>query len=355
MAFMKDTYPYVKEALLYQMLEDRKVRCNTCERHCEIPPDKFGACKTRENVNGKLYTLEYGNISSLSANPIEKKPLFHFYPGSYALTIGSWSCNFACPWCQNWEISKSPPNLEKGYYVSPEKLMELMGYYNCQGTSISFNEPTLLYEYSLDVLGLAKKEGYYNTYVTNGYMTSEALKSLINHGLDAMNIDIKGDRETVKRYCKADVEHIWRNAKEAKEQGVWVEITTLVISGVNDNEGCLKGISARISEELGRDTPWHVTGYYPAYEFKYKLYVPPTPISTLERARGIGIEEGLRYVYAGNAPGHRYENTWCPTCKELLIERYGFGVTRYRITPDKKCPKCKEPIPIVGEYKKVKG
>ena len=170
--------PYVKEALLYQKI-DEKVKCMNCERYCEIPLDGYGFCKTRKNINGKLYTLEYGDISSLSANPIEKKPFFHFFPCSRALTVGSWSCNFTCPWCQNWNISEYPPDPEKRNYLSPENFIRLMKEKRCQGTSISFNEPTLLFEYSLDVFDLAKKEGFYNTYVTNGYMSSKALKLLV--------------------------------------------------------------------------------------------------------------------------------------------------------------------------------
>ena len=334
----------IRESLLYE-IEDQKVRCNTCQRHYEIKNGDRGFCKTRKNIGGKLYTLVYGDISSINANPIEKKPFFHFWPGTQCLTVGTWSCNFTCPWCQNHDISKNHENIGKGDYISPEKFIELMKMYNCQGTSISFNEPTLLFEYSLDVFDLAKKEGYYNTYVTNGYMTKKALELLIDHGLDAMNIDLKGDQATVEEYCEARVEKVWESAILAKERGVWVEIATLVIPGVNDDEECLKSIAKRIKDELGEDTPWHVTRYYPAYKF----YVPATPISSLEKARELGIEEGLNYVYAGNVSGHPYENTYCPGCNELLIKRYAFDLIEYRITRDKKCPKCGKKISIINE------
>jgi pyruvate formate lyase activating enzyme len=334
----------IRESLLYE-IEDQKVRCNTCQRRCEIKNGDKGFCKTRKNIGGKLYTLVYGDIFSINANPIEKKPFFHFWPGTQCLTVGTWSCNFACPWCQNHDISKNPENIGNGDYISPERFIELMKMYNCQGTSISFNEPTLLFEYSLDVFDLAKKEGYYNTYVTNGYMTKKALELLIDHGLDAMNIDLKGDQATVGEYCKARVERVWESAILAKKGGVWVEMTTLVILGVNDDEECLRGIAKRIKNELGEDTPWHVTRYHPAYKF----YVPATPISSLEKARELGIEEGLNYVYAGNVPGHPYENTYCPGCNELLIKRYAFDLIEYRITRDKKCPKCGKKILIINE------
>lgn len=340
----------IKEALLYEKIDNSRVKCNTCERFCKIDLNELGFCKTRRNINGKLYTLEYGDISSYSVNPIEKKPFFHFYPGSYALTIGSWSCNFTCPWCQNYEISKFPPDTKRSNYISPEKFVNLVKAEKCQGTSISFNEPTLLLEYSLDVFDIAKKEGYYNTYVTNGYMSLPALKLLAEHGLDAMNIDVKGDEETVKRYCGADVEKVWRNIKEAKKLGIHIEITTLVIPGVNDDEECLQSIASRIIKEAGENTPWHVTQYYPAYKaLEVGLYPRRTPIKTLEEAWKIGKKEGLNYVYVGNVPGHPLENTYCHNCGELLIKRYIFDIIDYRVTSENKCPKCKEKIPIVGK------
>ena len=298
------------------------VRCLTCERHCVLGEAQQGWCRTRENRDGQLVTLTYGNVSSLSANPIEKKPLFHFYPGSVALTEGSWSCNFDCPWCQNWDISKSPPR--PGQFMSPQEFVTQTVRRRCHGTSISFNEPTLSLEWSLEVFELARARGLYNTFVTNGYMTPEALQLLIEAGLEAMNVDLKGDAEAVRRYCKADVEAVWRNCRTAKESGVWIEITTLVIPTVNDEEDSLRGIAWRIREELGPETPWHLSRYYPAYRFT----APPTRVRTLEQAHEIGREEGLEFVYLGNVPGHHYENTYCP--------RWG------------KCPKCGCSIPGVG-------
>jgi len=338
----------VREALFYEALGD-KVQCLTCERRCLIAEGEMGFCATRRNIGGRLYTLEYGDISSISANPIEKKPFFHFYPGTRALTIGSWSCNFSCPWCQNCDISKSPESVGQGRYIAPAKFVELVREYHCQGTSVSFNEPTLLLEYSLDMFVLAREQGYYNTYVTNGYMTEQALEMLVAHGLDAMNIDIKGEAEAVRRFCTADVDVVWRNAIRAKECGVWVELTTLVIPGINDAEAGLGRIARRIKGELGDDTPWHLTGYYPAYKFRSESYVPPTPVDTLVRARDIGMGEGLKFVYAGNVPGHPYENTYCPRCNQSLIERYGFSVARYNIGADKRCPNCGEVVPLIGE------
>jgi len=338
----------IQETVLYERF-DEGVRCGVCERRCFIPEDELGFCRTRQNLAGSLHTLVYGDIASMSANPIEKKPFFHFFPGTNALTVGTWSCNFTCPWCQNWDTSKSPQNVGKGQYVSPNSFIELVSRYGCQGTSISLNEPTLLFEYSLDVFSLARESGYYNTLVTNGYMTAGALRLLVEHGLDAVNIDIKGDAKMVSDLCEADVEVVWRNAALFKNLDVWVELTTLIIPGLNDAHDVLRGIASRIKTDLGDDVPWHVTGYSPAYRFAEQTRVPATPVSSLERARRIGVSQGLKFVYAGNLPGHPYEDTYCPRCGQSLIERFGFRLTRYNLTPDMRCPDCGEDIPIIGE------
>lgn len=332
----------VKEALFYEKLKD-SVKCGTCEKSCIIRKGQLGFCKTRKNIDGKLCTLIYGDISSMNVDKIEKKPFFHFYPGSNTLTVGSWGCNFTCPWCQNFGISKMSENIGTGEYVPPETLIKLAKKYKCQGISISYNEPILLLEYSIDVFKLAKKEGLYNTYVSNGYMTLDALKALVRAGLDAINIDIKGDKEFVKKYCGADVEKVWRNVKEAVKLGVWIELTTLVIPGSNDSVKSLKYIAKRIAE-IDKNIPWHVSRFYPAYKFEN---IPPTPSEVLEKAYKIGKEEGLKFVYVGNILGHKLESTYCPNCNEKLIERHGFNVLDYKIK-DGKCLKCKEKIPVIG-------
>jgi len=341
---MKIPEKYIKEALLYDKLKNKKVNCNTCNRRCIIPEGKLGFCKTRENKNGKLYTLEYGLLSSINVNPVEKKPFFHFWPGSDCLTVGSWSCTFTCPWCQNYDISKVAPNPKNSLIMTPKELIDKTIENACQGTSMSFSEPTTFLEFSIDVFKLAKKEKLYNTFVTNGYFTLEALKLLLKSGCNAFNIDIKGDKEVVKKYCKADVEFVWQNAIEVRKKA-WVEITTLVIPGVNDDEECLKGIARRIRDEVGEDTPWHISRYYPCHEMSN----PPTPVKTLEKTYKIGKNEGLEYIYVGNVPGH-LENTYCPGCGKLLIQRYGFNVQSFNLTKDKKCPGCGKKIPIIGKH-----
>jgi pyruvate formate lyase activating enzyme len=352
-------FPFIHKALLQEAVNDQ-VRCLTCERRCELADGQAGWCRTRQNRDGTLYTLMYGLVSSLSCNPIEKKPLYHFYPGSVALTAGSWSCNFACPWCQNWHISKSPPSGEApsdgppsgGEFVPPTEFVARAQAHGCQGTSISFNEPTLSLEWSLEVFPLAREAGLYNTFVTNGYMTEQALELLVEAGLDGMNVDVKGDAEAVREYCGAEVEFVWRNCRRALELGVWVELTTLVVPGVNDDDGCLEGIVRRIVAELGPDTPWHVSSYYPAYRFT----APPTPVATLERAREIGQRAGLRYVYLGNVPGHPGEHTACPQCGAELVRRGLLRLFRCDVTPEGRCPHCGQEIAGRGwDWRRSKG
>lgn len=332
-----ERWPTTHPALLWEATGER-LRCLTCERRCLLGPGDLGWCRTRCNDGGMLVTLTYGAISSLSANPIEKKPLYHFYPGSVALTAGSYSCNFACPWCQNWNISKAAPPSHPAY-TAPEEFLEQALRSRCRGTSISFNEPTLSLEWSLEVFGLAHAHGLYNTCVSNGYMTEAALSLLLAAGLDAANVDLKGDAAAVRKHCRADVEVVWRNCRLLRQAGVWLELTTLVIPTVNEGEETLRGIARRIVSELGAEVPWHVTAYYPAYRFT----APPTPLQALERAWQIGREEGLRYVYTGNVPGHPGEHTCCPRCGALLIERAGLAVRQNRLH-EGRCPQCGEGI-----------
>jgi pyruvate formate lyase activating enzyme len=330
----------MRQGLLQEPVGE-KVRCLTCERRCLLSDGAVGWCRTRRNEEGTIYTLTYGSVSSLSANPIEKKPLYHFYPGSVALTAGSWSCNFACPWCQNYDISKSPPC--PGHEISPQEFVRMALDRECQGTSISLNEPTLSLEWSLEVCRLAREQSLYNTYVTNGYMTAQALTLLIEAGLDAMNVDVKGNAAAVREFCQADVEVVWRNCRAAQQAGVWLELTTLVIPGVNDDPNVLRGIAGRIVADLSADVPWHLSAYFPAYHFD----APPTPVAMLERAREIGLEEGLHYVYIGNVAGHPAQHTCCPKCGMLLIERWGLEVTGIHLH-NGSCPRCGRAIPGVG-------
>jgi len=318
------------------------VRCLLCERRCLLVEGGRGWCRTRVNRDGILYTLAYGAVSSLAENPIEKKPFYHFYPGSRALTVGSWSCNFGCPWCQNWQISKATPP-EGGRFLSPETFVRETARQGCQGTSISFNEPTLSFEWSREVFRLARAGGLYNTFVTNGYMTAAALEELARAGLDALNVDVKGDEVAVWKYGQGvDADKVWERCRQARALGLHLELTQLVIPGVNDDEGSLAGTARRIVEELGPETPWHVSGYLPAYRFT----APPTPVATLERAARLGRQVGLQHVYVGNAPS-RHVNTYCPECDALLVERHGLRLVRNAAVGG-RCPRCHRKIAGAG-------
>jgi len=339
--------PTVREALLYEKLRGYKVKCDLCERRCVISPGNRGVCKTRINLDGALFTLVYGDLSALESRPIEIKPFFHFWPGSSALTFSTWSCNFDCAWCQNHHLSKTMPNPSKSsHFFTPEKIVNLALHQEDNGLCASFQEPTILTEWALSVFKLGREKGLYSCYVSNGYMTSEALKLLKEAGMTGLKIDMKGDKENYKKYCGgADVEKVWRNAHEAKKMEIHVEIVNLVVTDINDDEECLRWIIKKHLKNVGPETPLHFTRYSPAYKFSNPL----TSIETLEKAYNMARKEGVAYPYLGNVQGHKCENTYCPRCGDMLIQRLGYTIIQYKVTQDKKCPKCGQNIPITGQ------
>jgi pyruvate formate lyase activating enzyme len=293
------------------------------------------------NIEGKLYTLVYGDINALESRPIEIKPFFHFYPGSRALTFSTWSCNFTCPWCQNFHLSKKQPEPENANFISPEAIVKMAVDNKDDGLCGSFTEPTMLFEYCLDAFPLAKEKGLYNCFVSNGYMTLEALRMLKKAGMDAIKIDMKGNSEVYKKYCAADSQVVWRNIKEAKHLGMHVEVVNLVITGVNDSDACLKEIILRC-KEIDPSIPLHFTRYHPAYKFTSHAI----EIETLEKAYKMAKNAGIKFTYVGNIPGHEYENTYCPICGDVLIRRFGFQIIENKLK-GRRCPACGEAIPIV--------
>ncbi len=323
----------MREAKLYRKIKDGII-CQLCWRFCKIEEGEMGFCRTRVNRNGKLYTLTYGNLSAVESRPMEIKPFFHFKPGKTTLTFSTYSCNLDCPWCQNWHISKvEPPKVFS--YVSPEELVEKAMLFGDVGLCASFNEPTLLFEYLLDAFKLAKSKGLVNTMVSNGFMSLMALKMLRDAGLDAMNIDIKGNDDVYERYCGGKAKFVWKIAKKAVELGIHVEMVNLIVTDVNDSEDVIAEVIQNHLKHVGSKIPLHFTRYFPAYLFKK----PPTPISKLKKAIGMAKREGAEFVYIGNVPGHRYENTFCPNCGELLIKRYSYRVIENKIR-DGRCPSC---------------
>jgi len=313
------------EAMLYEKLSDSRVQCHTCQWYCRIGQGKFGVCRMYHNRGGILYNMNYAKSSSVAADPIEKKPLFHFFPSTLALSLGSWGCNFHCQHCQNWEISCPPPGEPwlDSRDISPQTAIELAKSSHCQGIAWTYNEPTIWFEYTLDSAKLAKKNNLYTVYVTNGYLSPQALDT-IGPYLDAWRVDIKGFSDSFYRELTKIPR--WRGilevTKRAKDKWqMHVEVVTNIIPTMNDDDQQLEGIASWIRDNLGELTPWHVTRFYPQHNM---MNLPPTPLATLEHACDIGRKAGLEFVYAGNVPGHKDENTTCYHCGKLLVQRFGY-------------------------------
>ncbi|MBI5378536.1 MAG: AmmeMemoRadiSam system radical SAM enzyme [Nitrospirae bacterium] len=357
----------MKEAMFYEKLAEGRVLCTLCSLYCKVRPGRRGACGVRVNLEGILYTLVYDKIISRNIDPIEKKPLFHFYPGSRSYSIATVGCNFRCLHCQNYEISQQPKggridresggeepevlclslrDLEAripGEAVTPEEIVRAARSAGCQSISYTYTEPTIFYELAYETARLATAEGIANVFVTNGFITEKALEAIAPY-LQGANIDLKNFNESAhKRMTGARLGPVLDAIKWYKRLGIWIEVTTLVIPGYNDSEQELRQI-AEFVRGVGEEIPWHVTQFYPTYRL---LDRDRTPVAALRRAREIGLKAGLRYVYEGNVPGEGGENTYCHACKRLLVERYGFAMLSYRIK-EGRCPHCGVVIPGVG-------
>ncbi|MCD6283814.1 AmmeMemoRadiSam system radical SAM enzyme [bacterium] len=335
----------MKEALLYKKLKNKTVQCQNCAHYCTIEKNKRGICGVRENKNGKLYSLVYGKICAINIDPIEKKPLFHFMPGSNSLSIATVGCCFRCASCQNWTISQMPQLTGKieGEQLQPKEIIEIAKRYNLPSISYTYTDPIIFSEYALDIMKLAKKEGLKNIWVTSGFF-SKQLFDLVSDFIDAANIDLKSyEDDFYITYCNGRIEPVLNTLKKMKKKKIWTEVTTLVIPGLNDSLKNLKNIANFIKNELGKETPWHISQFYGDISWKLK-HIPPTPIKTLKNAYQIGKEEGLYYVYVGNVHGF-HENTHCPYCNELVIRRNGYTIKRF--DKNGKCPKCKRKLEII--------
>jgi len=332
------------EALLYQKLNNNLVQCQACAHHCVIAPKQRGFCGVRENQNGKLYSLVYSKACAINIDPIEKKPFFHFLPGSYSLSIATVGCNFKCLHCQNADISQTPKETKEifGEDWPPERIVSEALQNKVPSISYTYTEPTIFVEYALETMKLAKKKGLKNNWVTNGYMTEETLE-LISPYLDAANVDLKFFRDDLyQKVCGGKLQPVLNSLKWIKKHKIWVEVTTLVIPSYTDIGTQFEDIAKFIKNELGPETPWHISRFYPAYKM---INVSLTPPEVIHRAVEIGKKFGLKYVYTGNLPGDRGENTYCPKCGELIIQRFGYEITRF----DKqgKCPKCSKKIDLI--------
>jgi len=324
----------LKEAILYDKEENNGVSCYLCNHRCKISDGKFGFCGVRQNLKGKLFTHVYGEVAAANVDPIEKKPIFHMLPGSSSYSIATVGCNFRCDFCQNWQISqvKDVRGMEK-IKMTPEEVVKTAKAYGCPSISYTYTEPTIYFEFALDVMKLAKKEKIYNIFVTNGYMTPECLEEAKPY-LDAANVDLKSfSDDFYKKICAARLKPVLESIILMRKLNIWVELTTLVIPGLNDSSEELKKIADFISD-LDKCIPWHISGFHPDYKMKD---TGVTKLSKLKEAFKIGKESGLRYVYLGNVA--QEANTYCYNCDELLIQRSGFSVLENKLKA-RHCPKC---------------
>lgn len=324
----------MKEAELYKKVNN-KVQCNACAHRCIIDKGKRGICGVRENKDGKLYLLVYEKISAYNIDPIEKKPLFHFHPGKKVLSLGTVGCNFKCDFCQNWEISQSPKtnNSILGKKIKIKEIVKTAVENNCLGIAYTYNEPAVFIEFAHDIAVEAKKNGLKNIFVSNGFETKEALDYVAGK-IDAMNIDLKSfSDDFYKKYCGGRLQPVLDTIKRLKEKKIWIEITTLIIPGLNDSNEELKKISKFIAS-IDKNIPWHIIKFFPCYKIQD---IEPTPEKILHKAHDIGKASGLKHVYIGNVRNGR-ESTLCPNCNEICIERDGF-TSKIRLK-NGKCPKC---------------
>ncbi|MEN8126536.1 MAG: AmmeMemoRadiSam system radical SAM enzyme [Planctomycetota bacterium] len=329
----------LKRAVLWQPQESQKVRCFLCNWRCEIADGKLGRCHVRKNIGGVLYSLNYDKLCAANPDPIEKKPLFHFQPGSRSFSIAAPGCNFQCVFCQNWQISQMPyyQNDLEGSGYSPDRIVEAAVQSGCKSIAYTYTEPTIFMELCADTAKLAKQKGLSNIFVSNGFMTAEAIE-FARPWLDGINIDLKAFTESYYHdLCKAKLKPVLDTIRYiANKTDIWMEITTLVVPGQNDSDDELRSIAEFIAKEASVDVPWHISRFYPQYKM---ADAKPTDEKVMGRAYDIGKEAGLRYVYMGNLPGARAESTFCYSCGVLLIERAGYQIQKNNID-DCYCPQC---------------
>jgi pyruvate formate lyase activating enzyme len=328
----------MKEALLWKKDEDNKVKCHLCSHRCLIADGGRGVCMVRENQKGMLYSLVYGKLIATNVDPVEKKPVYHFYPGHRSYSIASVGCNFRCSFCQNWDISQMPRDhkgIITGRDFTPENVVAEAIQNNCLSISYTYTEPTVWYEFTKDCGELARAKGLKNIYVSNGFMTREMIDDATF--LDVARIDLKSfSDDFYRKVCGGRLEPVLDNLKYFKKKGIWIEVVTLIVPEQNDSDEELTSIAEFIADELGDETPWHISAFHPDYKMQDSY---PTPDETLVKAYSIGKDAGLDYVYVGNSDVHTGKDTRCPQCKEVLIKRKWFSITD-NVVKEGKCPKC---------------
>ncbi len=332
---------FIVEARFYHKLPDRKVGCELCPRQCILEDKGRGYCGVRENRGGVLYTLVYARVCTANIDPVEKKPLFHYLPGTTAFSLATAGCNLNCKFCQNWEISQSRPEQIPAEYLPPQRVVELAKKYGCPTIAYTYTEPTIFSEFLMDTADAGHAAGIRSLVVSNGFIGQGALKAAYGK-MDAVKIDLKSFSESYYRdVTKSRLKPVLDTLVTLREMGKWTEIVYLMLPTLNDSDQELHGLASWIKTNLGTDVPLHFTQYHPEYLLKN---LPVTPVSTLERAKAIADAEGLHYVYIGNVPGHLSQNTYCPKCKRLLVERAGLTASRMLIEKN-SCPFCQETIP----------
>jgi len=331
--------------MFYNKQQDNKVKCYLCARRCQINEGSTGFCLVRKNEGGTLYSLNFGKAVSAAVDPISKKPLSHFNPGALVMSVAAAGCNFRCQFCDNWMISQDQEVAGRNF--PPVDIVKAARERSCQGISYTYTEPTIYMEYAYETAQIAHQVNFFNTFVTNGYMTPEAVRTVAPY-LDAATVDFKGgaDPGFYKSVMSVpNVEPIYETLKELKLNGVHIEITNLVVPRIGDSLDRMKTMAVWIKDYLGRDTPLHLLRFHPDYRM---ATTPATSMETMEKAYMTCREIGLSYTYIGNAPGHPAENTYCPNCNELLIKRYSFEIAKWNLTKDMRCPVCNTSIPIKG-------
>ena len=334
----------MKEARLYQVLENQKIRCLTCAHYCLLVPGKLGVCGVMQNLEGVLYNLVYGRVIALHVDPIEKKPLYHFLPGAEALSIATAGCNMRCGNCQNADISQMPKDAGtiQGQDMMPERIIEKAIRQHCKVIAYTYTEPAIYLDYAIDIAYLAVKKNIKNVFITNGYLSKESLDAVSPH-LHGANVDLKAFKDnTYKKVCGARLSPVLATIERMHSLGIWIEITTLLIPGLNDSRDELKEI-ANFIVDLDPGIPWHISRFYPTYRMTDR---PPTSPASIRKAREIGLEAGIQHVYSGNLPGDQGENTFCHHCGEQIVNRIGYQIRENRIQSG-HCPDCKTKIPGV--------
>ncbi len=332
----------LKEAMYYDKLPNKAVNCKLCPRKCVIPDGKRGFCGVRENRKGILYTLVYAEPVTINIDPIEKKPLFHFLPGSRAFSVATVGCNLKCKFCQNWQISQALPGEVRSVHITPQELVLKCLEAKAPVIAYTYSEPTIFYEYMLETAKIAKKAGIKNVMHSCGFINPEPLKELSPY-LDAANIDLKGfTQKYYEEMCLGNLENVLESLKILKQNHVHLEITNLVLPELNDDPATVEKMCIWIRDNLGTDVPLHFSRFWPMYKL---MHLSPTPVATLEKLREVALKVGLKYVYIGNIPGHTAETTYCPRCAKPLIVRSGYTILEQNLDREGRCKFCKEKIP----------